>query len=435
MMSNNIASGQDLKEVFEVDNRIAGFKKTKVGRIPIDWEVKKVGKIAQVGNGATPRRDRNDYWLGGKHPWLPTGKVNERVITFAEEFITEVALKESSVKLLPRGTILLAMIGQGKTRGKVAYLDIESCINQNFAYIKPFECVNSWFLFYYLEYQYLKIRGEGRGGNQDAINCQIVKEYTVSLPPLSEQRAIATVLSTWDKGIDKLQQLMTAKQKRNKALMQQLLTGKKRFKEFSDEWQEVRYGDILKQVKRPVIWDDNELYELISVKRRSGGLFHRDRLYGHQILTKNLSTAKIGDFLISKMQILHGASGLTTEEFDGMKVSGSYISVVAKNSNKLDIEFFSWLAKLPYFYHQTYIASYGVHIEKMTFDFKTFLKLTTKLPSFEEQRKIVNILNTADKELGVMQQELKALKLQKKGLMQKLLTGQVRVNLTQEPVS
>ncbi|GEO04475.1 hypothetical protein AAE02nite_21390 [Adhaeribacter aerolatus] len=422
-----------MKEKIDLEERIA-YKHTKLGIIPKDWQVKQIGEIAKVGNGATPRRDRKDYWHDGRFPWLPTGKVNERVISYAEEFITDIALKESSVKLLPIGTILLAMIGQGKTRGKVAYLNIESCINQNFAYIKPNDNIYSWFLFHYLEYQYLQIRGEGRGGNQDAINCKIVKDYLVAIPSLPEQKAIADTLSTWDKGIEKLQQLISAKKKQKEALMQQLLTGKKRFKEFTDEWQEVKYGDMLKQVKRPVEWNDEELYDLISVRRRSGGLFHRESLFGHQILTKDLYTARKGDFLISKMQILHGASGLTTEEFDGMKVSGSYISVVAKNSNKLDIEFFCWLSKLPNFYHQTYIASYGVHIEKMTFDFKTFLKLSTQLPPIKEQRKIVNVLNAAEKELEILQQKLNTLNQQKKGLMHKLLTGQVRVNLKKELV-
>lgn len=192
-------------------------------------------------------------------------------------------------------------------------------------------------------------------------------------------------------------------------------------------WKSYKYSQIIKEVRRPIDFNDDELYDLISVRRRSGGLFHRERLYGHQILTKDLREAKKGDFLISKMQIVHGASGLTTPEFDGMKISGSYIAVVSKDPKILDIRYFNWLSKLPWFYHQTYISSYGVHIEKMTFDFKSFLKQEVSIPSLEEQKKCVQILNLIDKEVDVLNEKLEALQAQKKGLMQQLLTGKIRV--------
>ena len=156
-------------------------------------------------------------------------------------------------------------------------------------------------------------------------------------------------------------------------------------------------------------------------------MFHRDSLFGHQIKTKNLRTAKEGDFLISKMQILHGASGLTTKDFDGMKISGSYIALISKDSEILDIEYMNWLSRTKRFYHQTYISSYGVHIEKMTFDFKSFLKQHVYLPSLDEQKKTVSILNLAEREINILERKREAFKEQKKGLMQRLLTGKIRV--------
>jgi type I restriction enzyme S subunit len=195
-----------------------------------------------------------------------------------------------------------------------------------------------------------------------------------------------------------------------------------------DNWKKYTYKQLLKEVKRPIEWDDEEKYDLISVRRRSGGLFHRDSLFGHQIKTKNLRTAKEGDFLISKMQIVHGASGLTTKEFDGMKISGSYIALVSRDSNLLDIEYMNWLSKTPWFYHQTYISSYGVHIEKMTFDFKSFLKQSISLPSLGNQKDTVQKLNLFDKEIKLLNAKAMLLKEQKKGLMQQLLTGKIRVN-------
>jgi|LakMenEpi03Aug12_release.lakeMendotaPanAssembly.Ray.scaffolds.fasta_scaffold107279_4 type I restriction enzyme S subunit len=256
-----------------------------------------------------------------------------------------------------------------------------------------------------------------------------LSKVKIPLPPLPEQKAIAQVLSTADAGIHTTEKLIAQKELRKKWLMQQLLTGKKRLKGFGGEWKEHSYEKILKVVKRNFAWDENELYKLISVRRRSGGIFYREALYGHQILVKTLRTANEGDFLFSKMQILHGASALVTKEFDGAKISGSYIAVVPKEKKQLNMEFFQWYSQTPYFYHQTYISSYGVHIEKMTFDFDTFLQLEMKLPSIEEQTAIATVLQAADKEISLLKAKAERLREQKKGLMQQLLTGKVRLKI------
>ncbi|MBK9048430.1 MAG: restriction endonuclease subunit S [Bacteroidetes bacterium] len=129
------------------------------------------------------------------------------------------------------------------------------------------------------------------------------------------------------------------------------------------------------------------------------------------------------------MQILHGASALVTQEFDGAKISGSYMALVPKDKKQLNMEFFQWHSKTPYFYHQTYISSYGVRIEKMTFDFDTFLQLEMKLPSFEEQTAITRVLQAADKEISLLEAKAEKLREQKKWLMQILLTGKVRLKI------
>ncbi len=263
------------------------------------------------------------------------------------------------------------------------------------------------------------------------ITLEKIRNYPIPLPPLPEQQKIAEILGTWDLAIETLTKLIAAKTKRKKALMQQLLSGKKRYPEFKNnkKWKKVNINEVLKEVNRQVDFDENALYDLISVRRRSGGLFHRDSLYGNQIKTKNLKTAMKGDFLISKMQIVHGASGLTTTEFDNMKISGSYISLVAIDEKKLNIELFNWLSKTPYFYHLTNISSYGVHIEKMTFNLELFMNELIFIPEIDEQNKIVTVLSTTDDEIALLNKKLQALKAQKKGLMQKLLTGEVRVKV------
>jgi type I restriction enzyme S subunit len=302
-----------------------------------------------------------------------------------------------------------------------------------FAVITTKKCSHE-FLFQYLfssgiERQFYQLLV---GSNYPAINSSDVRKLKIPLPPLPEQKAIAQVLSKADAAIHTTEKLIAQKVLRKKWLMQQLLTGKKRLMGFGGVWKENSYEKILKVVKRNFDWDENELYKLISVRRRSGGIFYREALYGHQILVKTLRTANEGDFLFSKMQILHGASALVTKEFDGAKISGSYIAVVPKDKKQLNMEFFQWYSQTPYFYHQTYISSYGVHIEKMTFDFDTFLQLEMKLPSIEEQTAIAQLLQAVDKEISILKAKAEKLREQKKGLMQKLLTGKVRLKINYE---
>ncbi len=134
------------------------------------------------------------------------------------------------------------------------------------------------------------------------------------------------------------------------------------------------------------------------------------------------------------MQIVHGASALVTADFDGFNISGSYIALVPKDQAKLDIEYFDWYSRTPYFYKLAYISSYGVHIEKMTFNLKSFLKQAILIPpSKAEQSAIVERLNSAEALIAVYRKQADALRQEKAALMQQLLTGKRRVKLPESP--
>lgn len=157
-----------------------------------------IGTFAEVRNGTTPRRNVEEYWAG-TIPWLPTGKVNERRITYADEFITEKALKECSLGgVMPVGACLVAMIGEGITRGKVARLELPACINQNFAAVVPGAKIDGWYLFYYLESHYESLRRWSQGTNQQALNCALVRAFPIFVPSLARQREIAASLRDVD---------------------------------------------------------------------------------------------------------------------------------------------------------------------------------------------------------------------------------------------
>jgi type I restriction enzyme S subunit len=151
---------------------------------------------------------------------------------------------------------------------------------------------------------------------------------------------------------------------------------------------------------------------------------------GREIKTQVMKTTKAGDFVIARMQAVHGAMAATPPEFEGFHVSDSYATLVPRSTAMLRMQFFNYVTQTPKFYRLALLSAYGVTIEKMTFNIDWFLAEAVTIPSkLEEQQRISEVLQSVDQEIGLLQQELDALKKQKKGIMQKLLTGKVRVKL------
>ena len=205
-----------------------GLKHVAPDFLGTEIEVVLASRVARVANGSTPSRIESAYWRGGTIPWLPTGKVNDGIITHAGEFVTEKALAECSIELLPPGTVLVGMVGQGKTRGMSAFLSMSACINQNFGAFVPGPRLDGKFLYHYLCQHYGPLREIGGGTNQGALNCYILKRLRLPVPPIEQQKQIASVLDACASVevhhravLDKLECL-------KRGLMQDLLTGKVR---------------------------------------------------------------------------------------------------------------------------------------------------------------------------------------------------------------
>lgn len=404
-----------------------------INQFPDNWNVFKVKDLYDVISGNTPRRSNKDYYKNGTLPWVKTKDLNNKAISETEENLTENAIEECPIKIIPEDTVLVAMYGGFNQIGRTGLLKIKAATNQAISALIPKKeekphpyYIQSWFNQNVRLWQ--KIAASSR--KDPNIRKSDLENFPIILPSTQYQQNFVDILKLWDKYLIRLKKLIKTKKRYKKGLMQQLLSGNKRYPEFEDEpWIEAKIGDLLKEVERDVDWDDSAKYDLISVKRRSEGIVHRESLYGHEIKTKNLKTVKAGDYIVSRMQVLHGASALATEEFEGTKVSGSYHTLVVRDEDKLDIEFFNYLSQTPYLYHLAYISSHGVHIEKMTFKIDDYLKKKIRIPSSaEEQAKIVSVLDNIEKQISLYKRELKAVKKQKKGLMQKLLTGKVRVN-------
>lgn len=146
------------------------------------WKTEKLGQITKVGTGGTPSRKRESEYYGGEINWAKTTEVNGSYIYSTEETITKLAIEDSNCKIYPVGTILLAMYGQGKTRGNIGYLKIEAATNQACAAIPPSENINQVFLFVLLKQCYTYLRSLARGGNQENLNLNIVGNIDIILP-------------------------------------------------------------------------------------------------------------------------------------------------------------------------------------------------------------------------------------------------------------
>lgn len=190
-------------------------------------------------------------------------------------------------------------------------------------------------------------------------------------------------------------------------------------------WKRVSLKPYLREIKRPVNLDDETSYQLITVKRSRGGAIERGWLKGKEIKVKSQGYVRLGDFLISKRQIVHGACALVPQELDGAIVSNEY-SIL--NTNKdLDRSFLNYLADTLYFQQTCFHSSIGVHIEKMIFKLDWWYKWKFNIPPVPEQTKIARILSTWDRAIDTTEKLIENSRQQKKALMQQLLTGKKRL--------
>ncbi len=187
------------------------------------WPKVPIGQVARVQNGTTPSRAKAAYWADGTIPWLATGKVHEREIRDADEYITPEALDQCSLRVIPAGSVLVAMIGQGKTRGAAAYLAIDATINQNFAAITPGPDINGRFLFHILDASYRALRHASQGSSQGALNCRLVGEFAVPLPSRDQQNEMARQCDLIDRAISAAGAQVEKAQGLQRALTEKLL--------------------------------------------------------------------------------------------------------------------------------------------------------------------------------------------------------------------
>ena len=210
------------------------LRDTPLGPLPKSWDVKKIGSFASVSSGGTPLRSVDEYWQGGTIPWVKTGEIKYGVITESEEKITETGMKNSAARLYPKGTLLMAMYGQGITRGKVALLGIEATTNQACAAIIPKSDASTEYLFCYLAFAYDRVRELGHGANQKNLSGELIADVEVPVPAdKDEQKEIAAILAAIDRKIALHAARRRARQELFRSTLHALMTARLRIPEVS----------------------------------------------------------------------------------------------------------------------------------------------------------------------------------------------------------
>lgn len=180
----------------------------------------KLGDIYKISSGGTPSRKKSAYWINGNIPWVTTTEVTNEIITSTNECITKLGLENSSAKIYPINSLIIAMYGQGATRGRTAKLGIEACTNQACAvlYEKKIE-VETDFVWYYMQSQYEKLRSISHGSVRPNLNANDIANYEIPLPSLSEQKDIVSKIGAIESKIASLKLICEGASARKEAVL------------------------------------------------------------------------------------------------------------------------------------------------------------------------------------------------------------------------
>jgi type I restriction enzyme S subunit len=307
-----------------------------------DWKWLTIEEIAQVSSGGTPSRSEPRFW-NGDIPWITTSEIGQTAIHKSIEMITEEGLKNSSAKIFNKYTILLAMYGQGKTRGLVSILKIEATTNQACAAITPKNCCNSKFLYYYLFRQYENLRLLSNDGSQKNLSSGLIKQYKVPQCTTEEQEKIASFLSAVDKKLTQFRRKKELLESYKRGLMQKFFTHKIglkkrektpefRFPNFLSDWQPRKFNEFI--IKKNINASDNiPLYSLTI----ENGVTEKIERYERNFLVKNEDEAyklvEPNDFVYNPMNVRLGALAKHKKDYS-VKVSKYYdVFTVDKSVN------------------------------------------------------------------------------------------------------
>ena len=345
------------------------------------------------------------------------------------------------------------------TRGMTLLKDLPVClIEREMAFNQDIKALVALPEVYasFLAYQLLARKGEilnlvdTAGHGTGRLDTDLLKDSEFWVPPLGEQRRIARILSTWDQAIVVTERLLSNSQTQWQALLSTTLhlspanpdadgrsdnggfppsvqPGIPGLPPTPDGWHREPLGQHLREVRRPVALQAEQTYNLVTVKRSRGGVVLRAALSGREVKTPSQFYVLAGDFLISKRQIVHGACGVVPAGLDGAVASNEY--AVLNSDGAIDLRFLRYLSETRYFQQTCFHSSIGVHVEKMIFKTERWLKWPFSIPPLPVQCRIIEVLDTARREMALISAQIDRLKQEKVALMAQLLTGKRRLRL------
>ena len=413
-----------------------GYKLTPLGWIPEDWEVKRLEEISTIQQGVSKGRSiAADNAISV--PYMRVANVKDGEIDLTEVKEITINKGELSKYTLAEGDILITEGGDPDKlgRGGIWNNSIKNCVFQNHLFRIRASDKKLSYLYLYNFFQGFKAKTYFLSCAKQttgiaSINSSQVKATPIPLPPLPQQRGIAAVLSTSDAAIAKEQQLIDALQTRHSGLVQQLLSGKKRLKGFKGGWKEVRLGELFGRV---TLRNSECNTTIVTISAQRGFVMQTD-FFKKSIasdITDNYLLVEKGDFCYNKSYSNGYPWGAIKRlsQYEKAVVTTLYICFRIKNENNHSAAFFEHFFEagqldkgLMKIAHEGGRAHGLLNVTP-----DDFFQLKMLIPSLNEQIGIATILNTSDREIQIHRRRLAAMQQQKKGLMQVLLTGRVRI--------
>jgi len=403
-----------MKQAAAKNNLMEARKPFYNSSIPTDWNESTVGEAYEICNNLRfPISEEERKKIQGPFPYYGPTKIQDYINEYRIEGKYAV-IGEDGDHFLKWKELPMTLLVEGKFN-----------VNNHAHVIKGTDNLTEWF-FYYFNHKELTPYLTRQGAGRYKLTKQSLEKIPIALPNITEQKAITTIISTCDANIEVVEKLIIQKELRKKWLMQQLLTGKKRLKGFNRDWIKCNASDFLDQRNEQA--PNNGNIPLFSLTIENGVTEKSDR-YEREFLVKDKSNKNYkivypNDIVFNPANLRWGAIAKHTRTF---KVLLSPIYEVLSVKKGYDIDFISYLVSSPR--QVAYYASIleGTLIERMAVKVEPFLATNYEIPEIEEQTAIAQVLQAADKEISLLKSKTEKLREKKKGLMQQLLTGKIRV--------
>jgi type I restriction enzyme S subunit len=431
------------------DEDRGGDTHPRFGRIPPHWRIEELAQIAEVVGGSTPSTSNESYWDGGI-PWAtPTDLTNlsGNTIKQTADTLTQEGLDSASTHLLPSGSVLMT---SRATIGECAVNETEMATNQGFKSLVPGEGINTWYLHYRMLDTAEYLKSLGSGSTFDEVSKSTVQSVDVPLPPLPEQRKIATVLHTVDRAIEKTEEVTQQLRKVKQGILQDLTSGagsdssfeKKRIgprvASLPKDWEVVQIGDALDRniiieqqdgnhgsdyPRKNEFVDDGVPY--LSAEMLSEGRvdFSQAKYLTEERANQlRVGFAQDGDVLLAHNATVGPAGKLrTTHNF---VIIGTSLTYYRCNSSKLDGQYLAYFFQSSTFQRQLQDIMRQSTRNQVPITRQRNLYLL--LPPIQQQKNISNQIDAVSKKIQIEKRHQKRLQRLKQGLMQDLLSGEVR---------